>query len=1716
MPSQRFKPALLYGLIALGVWSYWPTLVRLVEVWSSNPDYSHGFLVPLLCGLLLWRRRHEAPKASRRVVDPWGLAALAGVMTLRALSGRFYLPELDAFTIVLWIAGAVWLAFGRRTLLWAVPALVLLAFAAPLPASLETSMGGVLRSASAELSGASLRALGQPAITEGSVVLLGDEALDVERACSGFRMFYGVLALAVACAALTRAPWWKASLLVLAAFPIALAANVIRIVLTGLTQRYTESEILGQLGHDYAALLVIPLAAAALFATMALLKRFEDPLESEPAERWRRFALVGVGAVVVLIGMAYAANRMEQAGVASLLADADARLEQGDYAGGVEALRRYTVLRPDDSEVLARLAQELATHDPTPDGLQRSYRYFERAWRLDKGNHALALTTARAAFSLGRYRTSAEACAQLLRSEDIEPVRDEVVRLRADALAANREDNLPSEAVNALREAVAIDPPATRHALLLADHLAEQASPSEGDAMLDEAVACVDRLVTQRADDPAAWLARSRFRRDWLQLLSVQRPSTREDAAADLNRALELNEGREGPAAGEVYRAVASLRLEDEEAAAAQSLLRRAIEADPKDYRAYLMLVDSLAEPGDPSASLDESIRVLEAGMASIESLELTVAIRLASLYAQAGRFEEAQSILARIDATMPSIAVQQRGQVRLAVSLVRARIDQAAGGVEESLARLRSAMRLGPAGAPSARVWRQANERLGVLLAATEWHDQAVQALLTAAALGPLELESRRVLANSAALNGDLQLAESTYQALLVDEPTDTMARAALLDIAIRRRAQVARAGGRLEGTLAGWSDLDRRLDRAAAAGMPPATVAMLRANLLSAEGKIEEALAVLEAAVAAAEQPGTLWRSLAILRHQAGDQAGALQAAEQYAAVVEEPEATFFVVRLLIRQNDLDLAAEKLTKLLETEPGLADIDTLLLLAEVDLRRGGPAAAWPQLERAAEMRPIRLRVLQTMAQLASSESDWTRLQQAESQLYEVEGDSGVYWRLFAAQRLLATTDDLEDAGFREAARVADQLLRLRPGWSESHFLQGEIARRLGNQAIATESYLEAWRRGKRDVENADRLLAGLVSQGRLQEVSAFLGQIGELLATAPRLLDRVAALPFDRLAAERLLKLAESWVERRPDSSSAHLRLGRALLVVAASGDGVEDPAALRDRAESSLREAVRLAPRDATTWAVATLLLARSSEEPQRLGDVIASLTEETPLEEPQRSLVLARVYQATGQRRLAAASYNDAIRFVRGGEDPAVAASVYAASSGFALEDSPSLAKRWAEEALRFDPQNAPARVALVRARLHAGAPMSEAIEPLADEPAIDPRPIQIAWYRTSGRADDTEGAIELIENRLDLSRADRLLLSKLYEQGGRLSTSLTLLESLTDRPDALAEEHEAFLAFWQRHFLEENNPVFNRRAQAAYRFLVADPGRLEVWLKWKYREARLSAGEENVSVEKGRALLAEAMQHAGVADRSLYVALLKTLIQEDALQLAVASAEAPPEGLTLADAVIALGSALTESTGAQPLDSELKTRISSLLESCPEEADAWRSIGDYYLIAGEAEEACTLYEHARGLNPEEAAIANNLAIAWAGRDGGRRPALAALADAESLGSPPYDLADTRAWIELLTGDPVVALEQLGTIEERRLRITGVYKLHQAMALSRSNQDDEAHRLLNEAISLGVESQPLLPAERDGLELLKQGALATGAPKPAVAMSVGGGQR
>lgn len=264
-------------LTAAVVWAYWPTLAEMAHRWDSDPQYSHGFLVPAFSAYLLWSRRSHLAGPVR---GSWyGLAVIAVGILLRGVGVIAFVGWFEALSFLVCLAGIVVTLAGRTGLRWAWPAVAYLGFMVPLPYAIQTTMSGSLQRVATRASTYLLVASGVPAVADGNVILLSNDArLGVVEACSGLGMLVTFFALAAAVAVLLRSePLWARVGVVLSAVPVAVAVNVIRITATGLLYDASQDEWARWVFHDVAGWLMMPVAAVFFFLLLWLAHRIVPP-----------------------------------------------------------------------------------------------------------------------------------------------------------------------------------------------------------------------------------------------------------------------------------------------------------------------------------------------------------------------------------------------------------------------------------------------------------------------------------------------------------------------------------------------------------------------------------------------------------------------------------------------------------------------------------------------------------------------------------------------------------------------------------------------------------------------------------------------------------------------------------------------------------------------------------------------------------------------------------------------------------------------------------------------------------------------------------------------------------------------------------------------------------------------------------------------------------------------------------------------------------------------------------------------------------------------------------------------------------------------------------------------------------------------------------------------------------------------------------------------
>ena len=281
-PASSLKktpvPLLLGGLAFLV--AFGEPLITLARDWWTDPDAGHGLLLFPIAIWLAWksgieRERHPMPRL--------GLWLLAGSVLLRFVSGL----AAELFTMRASLVGAaialmIYTIGWRQLVRWWLP-ILLIVLSIPLPDVLLGSLALPLQFKASQWGAALLKLRHVPVRLAGNVIYLPGRSLFVTEACSGLRSLTSLLALGLLIGGLwLKRPWLRA-ILVMAAIPVAMVLNAVRIFLTGFFVYYVDPRLAEGMMHlteGWAIFVVAFLILAAIAWLIATLERRMPPLKT--------------------------------------------------------------------------------------------------------------------------------------------------------------------------------------------------------------------------------------------------------------------------------------------------------------------------------------------------------------------------------------------------------------------------------------------------------------------------------------------------------------------------------------------------------------------------------------------------------------------------------------------------------------------------------------------------------------------------------------------------------------------------------------------------------------------------------------------------------------------------------------------------------------------------------------------------------------------------------------------------------------------------------------------------------------------------------------------------------------------------------------------------------------------------------------------------------------------------------------------------------------------------------------------------------------------------------------------------------------------------------------------------------------------------------------------------------------------------------------------
>ncbi len=253
-------------LLGLTIFVYYDVMSRLIHQWSNDPNFSHGFIVPLFSAFVVWTERKELAAIPVKPSN-WGFVVIAlslAMVIVGSLGAELFVARVS---LVLLLGGMIIFLLGWQHFRAVLFPWLFLFFMVPIPAIIFAQLTLPLQTLAAKLATAALQAVGIPVLREGNVIALPAMPLEVAEACSGIRSLLSLGTLAIIYGYFLESKLWSRVLIALAAIPIAVLANGFRIFGTGVLVQYWDADKALGFFHEFSGWLVFIVSVFLLFLT---------------------------------------------------------------------------------------------------------------------------------------------------------------------------------------------------------------------------------------------------------------------------------------------------------------------------------------------------------------------------------------------------------------------------------------------------------------------------------------------------------------------------------------------------------------------------------------------------------------------------------------------------------------------------------------------------------------------------------------------------------------------------------------------------------------------------------------------------------------------------------------------------------------------------------------------------------------------------------------------------------------------------------------------------------------------------------------------------------------------------------------------------------------------------------------------------------------------------------------------------------------------------------------------------------------------------------------------------------------------------------------------------------------------------------------------------------------------------------------------------------
>jgi exosortase len=284
IPQRNFYQPL--AIAAALAFLYFTVLAKLGRDWWTDENYSHGLLIPFVIAYIIWQERKRITEQAEPSV--WCGAIGVGVSIVMLWAGtagaELFIQRLS---LVLMLASILIFFKGFRSMRVVMVPLFLLLLAIPIPQIVFNKIAFPLQLFASQCAVSAMSLFDISVLRQGNVIELmplgahEPKRLAVVEACSGIRSLMTLVTLAVVYAYFTsptndhdsraglfrKVSFWRALILIVAAVPIAILTNAVRVSGTGVLAHYYGTRVADGFFHSFSGWVIYIAAALLLFVT---------------------------------------------------------------------------------------------------------------------------------------------------------------------------------------------------------------------------------------------------------------------------------------------------------------------------------------------------------------------------------------------------------------------------------------------------------------------------------------------------------------------------------------------------------------------------------------------------------------------------------------------------------------------------------------------------------------------------------------------------------------------------------------------------------------------------------------------------------------------------------------------------------------------------------------------------------------------------------------------------------------------------------------------------------------------------------------------------------------------------------------------------------------------------------------------------------------------------------------------------------------------------------------------------------------------------------------------------------------------------------------------------------------------------------------------------------------------------------------------------------